>query len=326
VLPVSVIIPTYNAAAFIREALWSIARQNSPPAEVIVVDDGSTDGSAAIAETMGASVLTRPHEGLSAARNAGIRTASQEWIALLDADDLWEPGKLECQWLAVSRCPDVGMVFTDFTEFSDDGIVVDSFLGRLEHYRAMRRTEVAPGIVCCDAESLQRQFAKGNFIAPSTFLARRDLFLQVGLFDTRLSHMEDRECWLRFLNVAKAAVVERALVRARVHSSNMSHDGLRMAVGAATIAELVLGSPERYPPAAVEQYRRDQSTLYLNAGRFAEAREDLRLARQYYLRAWRARGGLRPLVLSGLCRLPRPVRMFVRRSVRLATGRRKGTA
>ena len=96
---ISVVIPCYNGAAFLAETLGSIAGQTYPPLEVIVIDDGSMDDSAAIAGRFGplVRVVRQANQGESVARNRGIDEAKGDWIALLDADDVWEPAKLERQ-------------------------------------------------------------------------------------------------------------------------------------------------------------------------------------------------------------------------------------
>src|ERR1700757_37711 len=96
-MKISVIIPAYNAAHFLPRCLKSVFAQTLQPAEVIVVDDGSTDDSADVARKLGARVVSRPNGGLSAARNTGVQSSTSEWIALLDADDLWAPEKLRAQ-------------------------------------------------------------------------------------------------------------------------------------------------------------------------------------------------------------------------------------
>ena len=93
---VTVIIPCYNGAAYLREAIDSALDQTHPPLEVIVIDDGSTDDSAAIAESYGppVCVIRQENQGESVARNRGIDEAKGDWVAFLDADDLWKPTKL----------------------------------------------------------------------------------------------------------------------------------------------------------------------------------------------------------------------------------------
>src|SRR5580698_3310993 len=93
-MKISVVIPAYNAAHFLPRCLNSVFAQTLQPAEVIVVDDGSTDDSADVARKLGARVVSRLNGGLSAARNTGVHNSSSEWVALLDADDMWSPEKL----------------------------------------------------------------------------------------------------------------------------------------------------------------------------------------------------------------------------------------
>jgi glycosyltransferase involved in cell wall biosynthesis len=311
-LPVAVVIPAYNAERFIRTALESVRAQTAQPVEVIVVDDGSTDRTAAIARASGATVLAQPNMGVAAARNTAIRSTVQPWVAFLDADDVWEPQKLEAQWAAIQACPDIGAVFTDFIEFDGTGPIGGSFLSRKAHYGSIKRTEIAPGVVRFDAASLRRQFLDGNFIAPSTMIVRRDLLLQIGLFDPALSHLEDRDCWLRLLAVSTMAVVERPLMWSRLHASNLTSDHFRANVAAILLTERILANSAKYPPGTAERYRNARSSCYLNAGRFAEEAGNLRKALHYYLQAWRFGGGLRPLALAAVSCLPDPVRSVVR--------------
>jgi glycosyltransferase involved in cell wall biosynthesis len=102
---VSVIIPAYNAAGFLAEALMSVAAQNYTPLEVIVVDDGSADSTAAVARAFSSSVqlIEQPHAGAGAARNTGVAAAHGDFLAFLDADDLWLPGSLALRLDALQR-------------------------------------------------------------------------------------------------------------------------------------------------------------------------------------------------------------------------------
>ena len=164
---VSVVIPAFNAASTIGAAIESVAAQS--PAEIIVVDDGSRDGTAEVARSiLGVIVLTIPNGGPAAARNAGISLARSEWIALLDADDWWLPGKLARQ-LAVAE-PGVGLI----TTLSD------------EHP------------VCPERPTLADLWA-GNPLVASSALLRREVWKSLGGFveDRRLVGVEDYNLWLR---------------------------------------------------------------------------------------------------------------------------------
>jgi glycosyltransferase involved in cell wall biosynthesis len=316
-LPISVVIPAYNASAYLAEALESVRQQTAPPIEIIVVDDGSTDATAAIARAAGAIVLSQANMGISAARNAGIRAATQPWVALLDADDLWEPDKLRAQWEAAEACPEVGAVFTNFVEFDTNGQIGMPFFSRVPHYHEVMGTRIGRHVLRCEHRSLQEQFFRGNFIAPSTLLVRRLLLLQVGLFDVTLTHCEDRECWLRLIAASSMAVVETPLSRSRIQPGNWSRDSLRMLLGAIMVTDRIFVSPDRYPPGAAEHYGKSRPDLYVAAGRVAEDAGDIRRAREYYLQGWRLGSGGRALALAFLSLLPEPLRSLAR-AVRLS--------
>ena len=114
---ISVVIPLYNKAAEIGRAVRSVLAQTLPPREVIVVDDGSTDGGADVVERMASSVVRlvrQENRGVSAARNRGIAMASGRYVALLDGDDRWQPQYLEQVWRLIARYPDCGAYGTGF--------------------------------------------------------------------------------------------------------------------------------------------------------------------------------------------------------------------
>src|SRR5713101_9096613 len=111
---ISVLIPAYNAAPYLKEAIESALSQSYAPHEIIVVDDGSTDGTADIARSFGSQVrlLQHANRGVAASRNRGIEEATGDWIALLDADDLFLPDKLLLQVRAVDHNPSALLVYT----------------------------------------------------------------------------------------------------------------------------------------------------------------------------------------------------------------------
>jgi glycosyltransferase involved in cell wall biosynthesis len=119
---ISVVIPAWNAAATLAETLASVAAQTLPADEVIVVDDGSTDATAAIAEAAGALVLRRPNRGTAAATNTGIAASRGDLVAFLDADDLWAHDKLAAQAAALAADPALDGVFGHVSCFADAGM------------------------------------------------------------------------------------------------------------------------------------------------------------------------------------------------------------
>lgn len=116
---ISVVIPAYNAAAFLRRAIDSVLAQSIAPRDVIVVDDGSTDDTASIAASCGVRVITQPNGGVAAARNTGVAAATGQQVAFLDSDDVWLPGKLEAQWQLLRSAPFPEIVFGHMEQVVD---------------------------------------------------------------------------------------------------------------------------------------------------------------------------------------------------------------
>jgi len=203
---ISVVIPAYNAARFLPRCLKSVFAQTLKPVEVIVVDDGSTDNTAALAAKLGASVLARPNGGPAAARNAGISKASGEWIALLDADDQWSPEKLERQAARIHA--ETVLVYTGIRIFGDDGVYHEQ-----------------PVI---DAIAARKMLRYANPIPNSSVLVRREAVVQSGGFREDIRGPEDWEMWFRLLRSGLFAAVAEPLTDYYVYPSSLSANPERM--------------------------------------------------------------------------------------------------
>jgi glycosyltransferase involved in cell wall biosynthesis len=196
---VSVVMPAWNAERFIEEALRSILDQTVPPAQVVVVDDGSTDATAHLAASVGGpvTVIRQAHAGIGRARTAGVAATTSEFVALLDADDLWLPTKLERQLAVMDACPETDAVFCHIEEFSDP-------------------VDVPP-------PGVRRPSAVVAAALTSAALLRRPLLDRLGPFPTTL--VGDWAGWwarARAQGVREEFVPE-VLVRRRLHGSNNSH-------------------------------------------------------------------------------------------------------
>lgn len=208
---VTTIIPTYNAAHFVVGAVASALAQTYPAVEVVVVDDGSTDDTANRLARFGDRIryLRQPNQGPSAARNNGIRAAAGEIVALLDADDLWHPGKLTTQVAYLTRHPDIGLLGTDYLNTMPD---------------------VWPPVP--DPPSAEELpfpvVVMKSPVAPSTVVVRKSVFDEVGLFDTGLRSAEDWELWVRIAARFRAAKLTAPLVFYRVHPAGLSKQAERM--------------------------------------------------------------------------------------------------
>jgi glycosyltransferase involved in cell wall biosynthesis len=198
-MKISVVIPAYNAARFLPRCLESVFAQTLKPDEVIVVDDGSTDNTAALAEELGARVISQPNGGLSAARNTGIRNASSEWIALLDADDLWAPEKLEHQAACIR--PETVLVYTGIRFFDDHGSRGEQ--PAIDPVRAAKMLRYCNPIPC-------------------TYLVRREALLLDGGYREDIRSLEDWEMLVRLQNVGKFAAVAGPLTFVYLHPDSLS--------------------------------------------------------------------------------------------------------
>jgi glycosyltransferase involved in cell wall biosynthesis len=182
-LRISVVIPAYNARAYIDETLAALKRQTRPADEVLLVDDGSTDDTAAFVATRHpwVQILRQENAGQSAARNRGVAAATGDAIAFLDADDVWLPKKLELQERILSSHPDTALVYAGWARPGG-------------HVGAPR----------CQVRELHfLQVLYGYFLGPSGVVVRKDAFVQVGGFRRTFLGIEDRDLWSRIAQVGR---------------------------------------------------------------------------------------------------------------------------
>ncbi|MBI5948599.1 MAG: glycosyltransferase family 2 protein [Chloroflexi bacterium] len=197
---VSVVIPVYNGERFLGEAIESVCWQTYRKFEVIVVDDGSTDGSAAIARAAaGVTCIQQENRGLAGARNTGIRAALGQLVALLDADDIWTPDKLARQVEWMGAAPGFEYTTTLSLEFVEDGSPPPPVF-RPEAVGKPSMTQL-----------------------PSTWVVRREAFQAVGLFDESYRYAEDVEWLFRARRAGISyGIVPEVMVLRRFHGENLS--------------------------------------------------------------------------------------------------------
>jgi glycosyltransferase involved in cell wall biosynthesis len=249
---VSVVIPTYNCAGYLTEAIHSVLEQTTPAFEIIVVDDGSTDDTAAIVAGLGDRVtyLQQANAGVAAARNAGLRRATGDVIAFLDADDFWAPDKLATQLVVLDRCPEVDLVCSDFWVAGDDRR--RSFIRR--KYRVFSAYRLDWPAIFASRLYLRRGTLEawvgrafgplflGNFVNTSSVLLRRRVVERVGGFAEHLRTQEDYEYWLRIARDGAFAVVDRPLLAFRYRPDQLTapDQRLRLAQDVLTVIERML--------------------------------------------------------------------------------------
>lgn len=205
---VTTVIPAYNAGAFVAKAIDSALAQGVAQ-QIVVVDDGSTDDTAEVVAAYGDSVelIRQANGGVSAARNRGIAAAGGEFIAFLDADDVWLPGKLGAQLDLFGADPGLGTVICDEIHVTSEGSVVrPSFLATR---RCHDELPAAPARLTRPLTWLVRE----SFFPTSGVLVRREVLRRAGNFDTSLSICEDRDLWLRLALQGPVGLVPEVLLR-----------------------------------------------------------------------------------------------------------------
>jgi glycosyltransferase involved in cell wall biosynthesis len=277
---VTVVIPAFNAAAFLGEALESVLAQTYQPLEVIVVDDSSEDETPKVVAAYAGKVtyMRKPHGGgCGGTRNVGIRAASGEWIAFLDADDAWMPDLLEKE-VEVAAKTGADLVFCDWREWINGRLVGPSHLENTG--LKVRLESLAPdGILLNPFETF---LEVRNYVLPSTVLVKRNALVEIGLFDESIYCTDDLDLWLRLSLRYRFGVVAETLMLRRMHADNMSNDTWTMLTNEIKTYEKV----ERYAPKVASGTRwrkllrkrmgpmlREQGSGYMGRGKLLLARE-----------------------------------------------------
>ncbi|MCA9940788.1 MAG: glycosyltransferase family 2 protein [Anaerolineales bacterium] len=208
---VSVIIPAYNHAPYVRACVDSALAQTYTDREVIVVDDGSTDGTREILRDYGEAIhlILQPNRGTQAARNTAVRAASGEFIALLDSDDVWLPAKLEKQVAALERQPAAGLVYSL-------AYTIDATGRRLNGGNPT-------GVVLPEGADAFQELLRGDFMPALTVMIRRACLQEIGLFDETLIGSGDWDLWLRIAARYPVICVPEPLALYRLHGTNTTH-------------------------------------------------------------------------------------------------------
>lgn len=308
---VSVVIPAFNRADLIGETLRTVLAQTFNDLEVLVVDDGSTDGTADAVRSFGSPVryIYQQNRGQGAARNTGITAATGELIAFVDSDDVWEPDKLERQIAALAAKPDCPWVYCD-------AYVFDHLTGSRDYlYSRLCRPHVghvARPLLMCD------------FVASPTPVVRRDVFDDVGLFDELTPQVEDWDMWLRIAARYPVAYVPAALAGYRKHqaTSTGSHSALaiyRKCLG--TIERVAALEPHVYAP----WQRQAVARTATRTARMLVSQGDVQTARRLFAQASRLDPAyLLPFLLWATCLAGAPTMAMVIKGYRAWRSRKQG--
>lgn len=304
----SVVIPCYNAERWISATLKSVLAQAWPELEIIVVNDGSSDGSADHVRSQFPSVILiqQANKGVAAARNKGIAKATGEWIAFIDADDIWLPGKLEAQWHLLSTQPHARMAYTAWYVWHCTAPEPEMrFIEKLELENGGESSRWSG-----PSGWIYPELLEDCYVWTSTVLAHRSLFDEIGVFDEKLPIGEDYDLWLRASRVTPILRVPAPLALYRMHPSSITKSAPTINFQALVLSRAIehwgLESPdgrradERVVARALGRTWRDFAGAHLAAGNLALARHGGFMALR---NDWRQQQGWKLLVRSILASL-----------------------
>jgi glycosyltransferase involved in cell wall biosynthesis len=315
---VSIIIPAYNVAPYIRETLRSVFAQTFGHYEVIVINDGSPDAQAfdRAIEPYRKRIryISQKNGGASSARNAGLRAARGELVAFLDADDLWLPNYLE-QQLKFFHEQDCDLVCADAMVFGDSPDA-----GRTYMSAVMETAPPAGAVSFFDLLSAERS------LITSGVIARRELIFEVGLFDEALRNAQDFDLWLRLArHGARLAYHRQVLLRYRARMNSLTGDATNSLNRELCVLDKIERSYNLTPAESREVapvIRRRQAILQFELGKLLLARGDVQLAcaafskANNFRRTWKTQAAL---WLSHLA--PGPMKALCLRRMRNATAK-----
>ncbi len=272
VMDISVVIPVWNRKEFLARAITSVQQQTTKPLEIVVVDDGSTDGGGEMVsrEFPEVVLLTQSNLGVSAARNRGINCARGQWIAFLDSDDTWLPEKLARQTTLLENNRDVKVCHTDEI-WIRNGVRVNP-----KHRHAKPRGWIFDQCLplCC--------------VSPSSVLLHRSVLDDIGLFDESLPACEDYDLWLRLFHKYQAGLVaEPLLIKYGGHPDQLSRRYWGMDRFRVTALEKILqsGSLEPRQRNACAAMLDEKCTIlakgFSNRGKIEQANRYLELRQQW---------------------------------------------
>ena len=245
---VSVVIATYNMADYLPLAVQSALAQTYKPIEVLIVDDGSTDRTAEAVQPLLAdprvSYRTQKNGGQAVAKNRGIRESKGQYVAFLDADDLWTPDKLEAQMPLFARSSTVGVVYSAFTYIDQAGRQLRNAPDKLHRGRVS-----GPMLVF-------------NFVGFGTSVVKRECFERLGLFNENLRMGIDYDLWLRFSTQYEFDYVDRPLLYYREWPGQMSRNWNSRYLNGIEIMKNFL----REFPSAVDKRTADEAWAHTYAG------------------------------------------------------------
>ena len=290
---VSVVIPAFNSAEYLREAIQSVLAQTHTGLQVLVIDDGSTDGTADVAKGFGQSVsyVRQDNAGACAARNHGIRLAEGAYVAFLDADDIWVPDKIAKQVAFLENHPDFGAVHCDSSRMNEAGrLLTAEPTGKKQNH---------------DGDVFMEFFeANLSVILTSTVIVRHSCFDEIGVFDGGGEVVDDHDFFLRLAARYPVGYIHEPLMQYRILAGSLSRLQAvrRVDQHAATLRRAISTNLPRFEHLPTRYLRRRWLCFHSWAGMMLYYQGERRAARIHLMRALPGAPAVLPHLL--LCLLP----------------------
>lgn len=308
-MKISVIIPAYNSAAFIADAVRSILDQSQPVDEIVIVDDGSTDDTQTVVESLSGPIIyiKQPNQGPSAARNTGIDAAKNDWIAFLDADDQWTPIKIERQLNVLQNFPKLVLIAGDMAEIDNSNrIITESVLNK---HNLLRKFQELKN---CPIPNALAELVIKNFIPTGTVLVKKSALIEAGCFNPSIRFGEDLECWSKIAAKHPIACMPDILMLRRQHGNNATQ------LTAPLLNDLVkvMTSIRNYAAKDLSLQNIDPDRLvadaYADLGYWHFSEYDLITARQAFSASLKEKPSKRALLYWLACLMPKGIIKILR--------------
>ena len=300
-MKISAVIPAYNSAEFLKEAIDSILKQTHPVDEIIIVDDGSTDQTQQVVESFGDQItyIKQANQGPSAARNNGILAAKGDWIAFLDADDQWTADKIEQQLNALKKAPTLKLIAADMAEVDQTGdLLIESVLAKhnlLEQFRSLNGKPLPNALA---------SLVTKNFIPTGTVLAERAVLIESECFNPQIRFGEDLELWAKIACNHPITCLPEVMMLRRQHGNNATQNSEAM------LKDLikVMQSVKRWGRDKLKEQNNDASQLVASAlsdlGYWHFSQENFQEARKNFLKSLKESPNTRALIYVTICCTP----------------------
>lgn len=283
---VSVVVPTYNAAKYLPETIYSILEQDFDDIEIIVVDDCSTDNIKEVLDGICTDKiryfgLETNHGGPSLPRNLGIQKARGEFIALCDSDDLFCPGRISSAVQLLLGHPELALVFTDEQKFDDtSGKIIGNFLDNYDQFRGLPKQEIGDDYFIIKSENAFSCLLRENYIMPSGVTIRRSILKDIGGFDETLTNGDDWDLWFRITRIFPIGYIDKIGFRYRIRSDGVSGRGPSLAKNRIRVLQKQMET--ELPETIFSQFQKKLALHYFGIGYHYQNNGEMEHARKYY--------------------------------------------